>query len=160
MIYGAGALAVVAIIGLTVWSAVRPRPGMTIAGQGAAHIGFGTAHPAYNSNPPTLGWHIPQVAPWGVSRSEVPDEIVLHNLEHGGVWISYKDPRDAALVEKLEAIASRYPSKVLVTPRPKNDSPIAVAAWQRLRKLDAYDEQRIVEFVNVFRNRGPERVPD
>jgi len=27
-------------------------------------------------------------------------------------------------------------------------------------KLDSYDEQRSVEFIDVFRNRGPERVPD
>jgi alpha-galactosidase len=100
------------------------------------------------------------VAPWGSSRAEIPDEVLLHNLEHGGIWISHKNPSDTALVEKLEALASRYRSKVIVTPRSRNESPIAIAAWERLLKLDTYDEDRIVEFINAFRNKGPERVPD
>lgn len=140
--------------------AARPRPGERIPGQGASHIRLGSPHPPYNSNPPTSGWHTPQAMPWGTSRTEAPDELLLHNLEHGGVWISYKDPHDAALVEKLGALASRLPSKVLVTPKPQNDNAIAVAAWERLLKVDAYDERRIVEFINAFRNRGPERVPN
>ncbi len=156
---GVIALAAIAATGLGIWSAVRPKPGEPIASQGATHIARGQPHPAYNSNPPTSGWHTPQVAAWGTLRSEVPDEFVLHNLEHGGIWISYKDPNDGALVEKLEGLASRNPSKIIVTPRQKNDSPIAVAAWGRLLKLNAYDERTIVEFVDAFRNRGPERVP-
>ena len=154
-------VAVLVIGGLIARSALRPGPGEAVADQGQIHIVFGQPHPSYNSNPPTSGWHTgDQVAPWGATRTEIPDEIVVHNLEHGGIWISYKDPKDTALVEKLEALASRYRSKVIVTPRPKNDAPIAVAAWDRLLKLSAYDEKRIVEFIDVYKNKGPERVPD
>jgi len=160
VIYAGLALVGVAVIGLIARSATRPQPGERVAGQGSSHIGSGQSHPAYNSNPPTSGWHVPQTVSWGSLRSEVPDEVVLHNLEHGGVWISYKNPGDTVLVEKLEALASRYRSKVLITLRSKNDSPIAIAAWERLLKLETYDEQRIVEFINAYRNRGPERVPD
>jgi len=162
-IYGGLAVVVVAVVGLIAWSASRPQLGELgerIAGLGQTHISLGQPHPAYNSNPPTSGWHTPQVASWGASRAEIPDEVLLHNLEHGGIWLSYKSPSDTALVEKLEALASRYRSKVIVTPRSKNDSPIAIAAWERLLKLDTYDENRIVKFINAFRNRGPERVPD
>lgn len=159
-IYGGLAVVVVAVVGLIAWSASRPQSGERIAGLGRTHISPGQPHPAYNSNPPTSGWHTPQVASWGASRAEIPDEVLLHNLEHGGIWLSYKNPSDTVLVEKLEALASRYGSKVIVTPRSKNDSPIAIAAWERLLKLDTYDENRIVEFINAFRNRGPERVPD
>lgn len=159
-IYGGLAVVVVAVVGLIAWSASRPQSGERIAGLGQTHISPGQPHPAYNSNPPTSGWHTPQVASWGASRAEIPDEVLLHNLEHGGIWLSYKNPSDTVLVEKLEALASRYGSKVIVTPRSKNDSPIAIAAWERLLKLDTYDENRIVEFINAFRNRGPERVPD
>lgn len=165
-IYGGIAVLAVAVAGLIAWAAVRPRSagpgplGEKIPGQGLAHIQLGQPHPPYNSNPPTSGWHTPQTARWGAHRTEVPDEIVLHNLEHGGIWISYKDPKDTELIEKLEALVSRYRSKVILTPRPRNDSPIAVAAWERLMKLDVYDEQRIVAFINAFKNKGPERVPD
>ena len=132
----------------------------TYPDQGAAHIALGASHPAYNSNPPTSGWHTPQTVPWGARRDAIPDEILIHNLEHGGIWISYKDPNDTALVEKLEALASRYRSKVIVTPRPSNDAPIAVAAWTKLMKLQVFDEAAIVKFIDAYKNKGPEKVPD
>jgi hypothetical protein len=159
-IYGAVALFAAVLAGLFGWSMTRPKPGERIAGQGQVHISAGQPHPAYNSNPPTSGWHMTRTASWGAFQTEIPDEIVVHNLEHGGIWISYKDPSDAALVEKLEALVSRFRSKVIVTPRSRNDSRVVVAAWERLLKLETYDEKRIVEFINAYRNKGPERVPD
>jgi hypothetical protein len=46
---------------------------------------------------------------------------------------------------------------VIVTPRPQNDAPIAVAAWGRLLKLQRFDEARIFEFINRYRGKiGPE----
>lgn len=161
--YAGAAIAVAAAAVLIAWVAVRPASpelGEQIPGQGQAHVRLGQPHPPYNSNPPTSGWHTPQEARWGGHRTEIPDEVVLHNLEHGGIWISYRDPGDAALIEKLEALAARYRSKVILTPRPRNDSPIAVAGWERLMKLETYDEGRIVAFINAYRNKGPERVPD
>ncbi|MDR7482747.1 MAG: DUF3105 domain-containing protein [Armatimonadota bacterium] len=160
-VYGSVAAGAVVLVALIVWSALRPGPGDRIPGQGRQHIALGQPHPPYNSNPPTSGWHTGnQVAPWGVHREPIPDEIVVHNLEHGGIWISYRDPKDTALVEKLEELVGRYRSKVILTPRPQNDRAIAVAAWERLLTLDAYDEGRIVAFINAYRNRGPEKVPD
>jgi len=159
-IYGGVIVAVLVVGGLIARSALRPGLGEYFPSQGRDHMNIGQPHPAYNSNPPTSGWHAPAPANWGTYRTEIPDEVLVHNLEHGGIWISYKDPSDTALLEKLEALASRYPSKVIVTPRPKDDSKIAVAAWEHLLKLDAYDEKRIVEFINAYRNKGPEQVPD
>lgn len=161
-IYGGIIVAVLVIGGLIARSALRPGVGDVGAyfpSQGRDHINIGQPHPAYNSNPPTSGWHAPAPAEWGTYRNEIPDEVLVHNLEHGGIWISYKDPGDTNLVDKLEALAKRYPSKIIVAPRPKDDSKVAVAAWEHLLKLDTYDEKRIVEFINAYRNRGPEDVP-
>jgi hypothetical protein len=128
--------------------------------QGGTHIQLGRPHPAYNSDPPTSGWHTPQTANWGAFRNAIPDQIIVHNLEHGGIWISYSDPKDTTLVEKLETLTARYRSKVILTPRSGNDAPIVVAAWTRLMKLDTYDEEKIVRFIDAFKNKGPESVPD
>ena len=65
------------------------RPGTAVPTQGAQHISVGAVHAPYNSNPPTSGPHYAQPAAWGVYGSELLDEQVIHNLEHGGVWISY-----------------------------------------------------------------------
>ncbi len=151
---------VAAAVAWGVWAATRPKPGIAYPAQGQAHIGPGESHPSYNSNPPTSGWHLPAPAPWGFYTNGLPDELLVHNLEHGGIWISYKNPSDTALVEKLEALSKRFPVKVIITPRPKDDSPIVLAAWTRLLKLDHYDEQQIIAFINAFKNKGPEQVPD
>ncbi len=154
---------IVAVAGAVVWgvrAATRPKPGVAYEIQGATHIGPGEPHKPYNSSPPTSGWHLPVPAAWGYYPTELPDELVVHNLEHGGIWISYRDVKNTQLAEKLEALTRRFPTKVIITPRPKNDSPIAVAAWGRLLKLDNYDEDQIVAFIYAFRNRGPEQVPD
>jgi hypothetical protein len=158
-IYAAVAVVVVAIIGLLGWSAFRPKPalpGVQYPDQGTEHIPRGKPHPAYNSNPPTSGWHYAETVAPGAYNNDVADEILIHNLEHGCIWVSYKDSKDADLVAKLEGFAAQYPTSVVLTVRSKNDSAIAVAAWRRLLKLEKYDEGRIVQFLKMFRNKGPE----
>jgi hypothetical protein len=147
-------------------SAASPTPAerkpmiVSVADQGRTHIAPGDAHPAFNSNPPASGWHYAGTAPWGFHNGELPDELLIHNLEHGGIWISYKDDQDASLVDPLVALAREFPRKLVVTHRPKNDSPLAVVAWGRLMKLDRYERAAIVDFYNRFKNKGPEFVPD
>lgn len=136
-------------------------PGVAeFASLGAAHINPGSSHPPYNSNPPTSGWHYPQPAAWGIYDNQLADETLIHNLEHGGIWISYRPDLPEDQKAKLKEIAGRYKSKVILEPRVQNDSPIALVAWQRLLKLDTVDEAKITQFISTYKNRGPERVPD
>lgn len=140
-------------------TADRPRIA-AVADQGRAHIAPGAPHPAYNSNPPTSGWHYATSARWGFYNDELPDELLVHNLEHGGIWISFKDRSDSEVVDALAGLARSYRSKVIVTHRPKNDHRIAAAAWGHLLTLDRFDRDAIVDFINRFKNKGPEFVPD
>lgn len=130
------------------------RPGQAYAIQGQEHIAIGANHPEYNSNPPTSGWHYEQEATWGVSQVELPDEQLIHNLEHGGIWISYTGIDDATK-SALEKIAQSQ-SKVVVEPRVKDDAPIVVASWGRAQKFQALDEQGILNFIKANSNRSPE----
>ncbi len=122
--------------------------------QGQEHITVGATHPEYNSNPPTSGWHYAQPANWGVYQTELPDEQVIHNLEHGGIWISYKGIDDATKTA-LEKIAKSRP-KIILTPRLKNDAPIVLVSWGRLEKLEAFDERGILDFIKTNKNKSPE----
>ncbi len=122
---------------------------------GQKHIKPDDSHDTYNSNPPTSGAHLFDPAPWGVYQTELQDEKLVHNLEHGGIWISYKDV-DAEIKTKLETIGKANPGSVIVTPRAKNDNKIAVAAWTRLMKLDSFDEAKILEFIKANKNKSPE----
>lgn len=128
--------------------------------QGRDHVALGTPF-SYNSNPPTSGPHFASAEEWGVYDKEIPDQVLIHNLEHGGIWIAYKPGIDAEVAKKLEGIAKEYGRKVIMTPRQANDSDIAVAAWTQLDKFSAgeFSEERVRDFIKAYRNKGPEFVP-
>lgn len=119
------------------------------------HIKVGQQHDPYNSNPPTSGPHYEQPANWGIYATEIPDEQLIHNLEHGGICISYKNIDDATL-DKIKTIARSNPGSVVVTPRDANEAPIVLASWGRLQSLDVFDETKIVEFITHNKNKSPE----
>lgn len=120
------------------------------------HINIGEDYGSYNSNPPTSGAHA-GAAPWGFSEVELIDQNAIHNLEHGGIWITYKDIDEQSL-ETLRKIARSNPQSVLISPRAANDSPIAIASWGRLLKTDVVDEAQIKEFIKSNINQSPERL--
>ncbi|HEX9503447.1 MAG TPA: DUF3105 domain-containing protein [Patescibacteria group bacterium] len=134
-------------------------PGQTFPNLGQEHITqASTDHKPYNSNPPTSGPHWPQPANWGAYSTTQADEQMVHNLEHGGIWISYKPGRvDKNTINLLNDFAKRYPL-IIVEPRDKDDAAIALAAWTHLQNLDKYDEHAILEFINAYHNKGPEKV--
>lgn len=129
--------------------------GMVFENQGQTHIKVGESHPPYNSNPPTSGWHWLKPANWGVYNRVLVDEQVVHNLEHGGIWISYKDI-DEDTKANLEKITKANSRSVIMSPREANDSRIVLASWTRLEKLDIYDEKKILEFIELNKNKSPE----
>ncbi|MDP3741016.1 MAG: DUF3105 domain-containing protein [bacterium] len=158
-------LVVAAIAGAGYWvvmyskKAESNKPGEAIAELGRNHIAVGAEHEQYNSNPPTSGSHYEQWAKWGIYEQQLPDEQLIHNLEHGGIWISYKDKDNREIFDQLKDVAEDYSIKIILTHRPENDSPIAVAAWTRLLKMDNFDEKQIRNFIKAFINKGPEQVP-
>lgn len=133
----------------------KPRPGEAFSILGQEHISVGASHPTYNSNPPTSGSHYAQPANWGIYQEELPDEQLIHNLEHGGIWISYKDV-DQETKSNLEVIGKKYPGGVVVTPRSANDTKIILASWGRLERLESFNETQILDFVKANRNKSPE----
>lgn len=134
-----------------------------IADQGRDHIGVGASHPAYNSNPPTSGWHYEKWKEKGVYNEQQPDEAMIHNLEHGYIWISYKPDTSSEVIKQLENFYG-FGKKIVVEPRKENDKVIALAAWNWLDKFDpasnnALDDaelKRIGDFIDQYINKGPE----
>jgi hypothetical protein len=118
-------------------------------------------HPPYNSDPPTSGWHYTSTLDAGFHEQPVPDELLVHNLEHGHIVIAYDCSKLTNCEEvkaKLRSIVDRFNSwKVTVVPRQNADAALALTAWGRIDKLDHFDEKRIMAFVNAWRDRGPER---
>lgn len=155
-------LLVIGVIVLISWfSAMAKKERKEVMGEaipimGRNHIRVGDEHEPYNSNPPTSGPHA-EAKLWGFNDGEIPDENAIHNLEHGGIWISYKDLTEEE-IDKLREIARTNSRSVIVSRREKNDSRIAVASWGRLMKLDTVDEVKINKFIRQNKNKSPERL--
>ncbi|OJI09033.1 MAG: hypothetical protein COV08_02405 [Candidatus Vogelbacteria bacterium CG10_big_fil_rev_8_21_14_0_10_49_38] len=127
--------------------------------QGRDHIADGTSHPEYNSNPPSSGWHYASTARGGFYNEPLADERVIHNMEHGDVWIAYHPDISDEAKDTLESFAGQY---VVVSPRALNDGDISLVAWGRVDMFDiengVVDEGRIKDFISQYDNRGPEKV--
>jgi len=127
--------------------------------QGHNHIPVGATHPPYNSNPPTSGWHYSDPAKTGFYNYELPDEQLIHNLEHGHIWIAYRPAVSPEIINSLKAFASPM---AVITPRSANDSDISLASWGRLDNFNlengTLDDKRVKNFILRYENRGPEKV--
>ncbi len=110
-------------------------------------------HPPYNSNPPTSGARLADLAAGGVHELPVPPELLLHNLEHGAVALQYRCPRGCPeLVAALTAVAARHP-EVVVAPYPLLEARLAATAWGRIDLLDDFDGARIERFIAAYTGR-------
>lgn len=164
---GGGLLALILVAG-GVWLATRSAgqaaPGQRFPILGQQHIERGQTHPAYNSDPPTSGWHYDTPLAAGFHEQPVADEQVVHNLEHGHVVISHdcRKLADCATTKaQIRQLVERNRNwKVTAVPRQNTDAAIALTAWGWLDKLDAFDDVRITAFINAWRDRGPERTEE
>lgn len=130
---------------------------------GRTHIGEGETI-KYNSNPPTSGPHLPVWEKYGIKDKEVKDELLVHSLEHGYIIVSYncaKLPKGTdcnAFKKQLSDIANEKRTwKMIVIPRANLDVPLALTAWGHLDKMDQVDKNRIIAFIDEFRDQGPEK---
>jgi len=130
----------------------------TLAGEqklpslGTVHIANGTTHSAYNSKPATSGPHYAGWAQWGVHDEVLPDEVLVHNLEHGGGGIHYNCPDSCpTVVTALDQFAIDY-DKVIVSPYPGMEKRFALTAWTYIDSFDDYDAARIEAFIKKHMN--------
>jgi hypothetical protein len=93
--------------------------------------------------PGTCGFYEPGTAP--------PDEMLVHDLEHGAIWIAYDPELDEAELTALSALVAQQ-AKVTATPLAGMDSPLVVSAWARQLPLLGVDDPRLVQFIDTYRN--------
>lgn len=130
------------------------KPGEGVAQEPSLHISDeNSPHTAYSTDPPTSGPHVNKILPWGVSTTPLVKEKAVHNLEDGGVIISYRPDMDKATVEQLAEIARSYDTDVLMAPYPGLSNPVVLTAWGRIDRLNSLDEARIKRFVDAYRSK-------
>ena len=163
----AGAVALV-FVGYGVWNGIRPKSGQSVAQQPATHIELGDPHEPYNTDPPTSGPHAAPVRA-GFYDEALPDENLVHNLEHGYViiWFNCSSLDEAGcqslktqikdVIYRTKPVAFTTDAKKLIAvPRLGLDALIALTSWGRIDKLTSFDEAEIAQFINDFRNKAPE----
>ncbi|GGJ83239.1 hypothetical protein GCM10010123_11090 [Pilimelia anulata] len=115
----------------------------------------------YDVLPPVAG---PHNARWQNCVGEVFDapianEHVVHSLEHGAVWITYRPDVAKDQVDKLAAKV-RNRDRMILSPFPNLSAPISLQAWGYQLKLDSADDERVNQFIKAFRkNAAVENVP-
>jgi hypothetical protein len=129
----------------------------------------------WNTDPPTSGPHFgfdqnqtQGTAIWGAYTEPLQLARVVHNLEHGGVYIFYGDKVPDATVEQLRAFYDDHVKGTLLAPYSKLGNQIALGAWVSeeeeatgyLAKCPTFDEDAFSAFFEGFQFKGPERFPN
>lgn len=108
----------------------------------------------YPQGPAVGGPHDPAWLDCGVYDEPVREENVVHDLEHGTVWIAY-DP-DAGI--DIDALAGLLPQNGILSPYDGLDSPVVVTVWGRQLALDGADDARLPLFIDTYE--GGETAPE
>lgn len=161
LLYGFIAVLFVGFAALVVVSkqSETPRPGVAHADEGRKHV----EQKNYSeSEVPTSGDHASPVA-WGVYDTEQRDDQLIHNLEHGGIVVTYRpDIPTSELSELKRLLLKPYsepkfaPTKIVLAPRPANKEKIVLSSWQRSQSLDVYDKGLVINYVKRNLGKSPE----
>ncbi len=119
----------------------------------------------WNTDPPTNGPHYGAAAIFGIYEEELEQARVVHNLEHGGIFILYGDEVPDSTVEQLEAFYDDHKTGTIMAPLTRLGDEFALGAWVaegdeakgHLAKCKNFDEEAVSSFVGAFQFLGPER---
>ena len=108
----------------------------------------------YPTAPPAGGPHLGIWLNCGFYTVPVLDELAVHSLEHGAVWVTYRSDVDGAILTALQARALRS-SHLLVSPYEAQEAPLVLSAWGRQLALDSLEDPRFDQFLDVYLLDGP-----
>ena len=98
----------------------------------------------YPQTPPVGGPHDPVWLDCGVYDAAVRDEMAVHDLEHGTVWITYRPGLAGADVDRL---AGLLPDNGILSPYDGLPAPVVVTVWGAQLRLTGADDPRLPLFL-------------
>lgn len=169
LLWSAIAILVTGALGYGVWEGLKPKPGVRVQVMASVpHIDTGEQHDVYNSDPPTSGPHYAQPAQAGFYDEALPDEQLVHNLEHGYIVIWYNctgleetacDTLKAQIREvmvQVGGVGISSTTKLIAVPRSSLPGVIAASSWGRLYEPESFRPDELLLFIKEFRNKAPE----
>jgi Protein of unknown function (DUF3105) len=121
--------------------------------------------PKWNTDPPTSGPHYAVPAVFGIYEEPIELARLVHNLEHGGIYILYGNDVPDSTVEQLRSFYEHHKTGTIMAPLDRLGDKIALGAWVVdgdthsgfLAKCPSYDENAFGTFFRTLQFRGPER---
>ena len=124
----------------------------------------------WNTDPPTSGPHYGVTLIYGSYTDPPQLGRIVHNLEHGAIFILYGDEVPEATVAELQAFYDEHKNGTILAPYPKLGDQIALGAWLVdglpeassdrgsgvLAKCSSFDEAAFKAFFDAFQFKGPE----
>lgn len=113
---------------------------------------------------PVSGNHWGSWAAWSkVYPKAIKRGFLLHNLEHGGLVLSYKCASDegancAAARDKLVALSKGMGPRVIITPDPTQPEMFAIRAWRYGYSSSCLDETSAKAFATAHAHHGREDI--
>ncbi len=152
LMWGAGGLVVVLLIGLVAFYLVRERSAAALDGvrtynyQGAIHK---ESKLTYKETPPVGGEHNPVWQNCKVYDKPINNETAVHSMEHGAVWITYRPDLPAAQVDKLKSLVNG--DYILLSPYPGLPAPVVASSWNNQLHLTGADDPRLPRYIARYK---------
>ena len=117
---------------------------------------------AYSTTPPTSGDHWDSWADCGFYPDGLPDELIVHNLEHGNIVVSYNLASQSEIDQLRAALESIDLVEEWGVIRSYDKIPegmVSVAAWGRRARMPGFDLEGLDSFFAGHAGAvGPERI--
>ncbi len=146
-------LLIAGVVGWSIHRDVSTRPTLDAVRTFEVTSEHTTEPVTYEQTPPVGGDHNPVWLNCGVYPEPVPNELAVHALEHGAVWVTYDPALPADQVQALEdAVPDTY---MVLSPHEGLPSPVVASAWGTQLELTGADDPRLEEFISAYRQ-GPQ----
>lgn len=103
----------------------------------------------YDQQPPVGGTHDPIWLECGVYERPVREENMVHALEHGTVWITYRSDLGD---DDVAALAEALPDEGVLSPYEEQEDPVVVTVWDAQLGLSGADDPRLGLFLDSYGN--------
>lgn len=117
---------------------------------GVLHTPYTVTYPFY---PPPRGIHLPVWANCGIYLKAIDARLVVHSMEHGALWVTYKPTTEAKKLAFLQTLVKGNPYR-LMSMEPRQTADVVLTAWGVQLAVTRWDEKAIKAFADMYTN-GP-----